>query len=352
VARAVADEIHVQLTAEERGRLAEARSVDPAAHEAYLLGRYHRQRLNEGDLALAVGHLERAVQLDAGYAAAWAELSAAWRDRGIFGARSYREVQQTVRDAAMRAIELDASSAEAHTALAQVKVTYDLDWTAAEQGYRRAVALDPSYVEARSGLAFLLSAMCRHAEAIVEVQIAERLDPLSPSVQAAFGRILYRARKYEEAEQRLLRASELEPLPHIAHARMVDVYMETGAYDKALAILRERLAPGNSAESDRSRLYDTARMARAYAGLGRPGEERRILGEVYRATDWSTLPKLGAAAAWTSLGDRDEAFRLLFGAADERNELIVFVKAEPAFESLHSDPRWGELLRRMKFPEG
>jgi serine/threonine-protein kinase len=351
VARAVADEIHIQLTAEERGRLAAARGVDPAAHEAYLLGRYHRQRLNEGDLALAVGHLDRAVQLDANYAAAWAELSAAWRDRGIFGAKSFPEVQRPVRDAAVRAIELDAASAEAHAALAQARLVYDLDWAAAEQGFRRAIVLDPSYVEARTGLAFLQSALCRHAEAIVEIQIAERLDPLSPSVQSAFGRILYRAGQYAEAERRLLRAGELEPKPDSTHSRLVDVYLETGAFEKALAILEERLAPGDAAESARGRLYDTAKAARAYAGLGRTDEARRILGELQRTTDWADVPKLAAAAAWAALGDKDEAFRLLFGAAELRNELLVFVKAEPAFEGLRSDPRWEELLRRMNFPE-
>jgi len=114
VARAIADEIHIQVTAQERARLVAERRVKPEAHEAYLFGRYHLQRLNEADLKLAIGHFERAIGLDAEYAAAWAGLSTAWLQRGIFGAKSFREVERPARKAAMKAIELDAESAEAH----------------------------------------------------------------------------------------------------------------------------------------------------------------------------------------------------------------------------------------------
>jgi serine/threonine protein kinase/tetratricopeptide (TPR) repeat protein len=349
VARAVAHEIDIQVTAEERARLAAARSVNPSAYEAHLLGHYHQQRLNEENLKLAISHFERATQLDAEYAAAWAGLSSAWVNRGIWGAKSFREVEQLARTAAIKALELDAGSAEANTALAGLKIMYDLDWAGAEQGYKRAIALDPSYTEAHELFAYLLSALGRHSEAISEIQIAERLDPLSPSIQSTYGRVLYRARNYEEAEQRLKRASELEPQLYGAYSRLVDVYLQMEEYEKAIASLEKLRELGGDTGSDRS-VFDTAKLARVYAQTGRRDEARRILRGLQRTTEPARFHKIGVAAAWAALGDNDEAFRLLFSVVEERTFLSMFINADPPFDSLHSDPRWKALLRRMNFP--
>src|SRR5262245_19666874 len=132
VARAVTNEIHTQVTAEERARLASARRVNPEAHEAYLLGRYHLRRQNEAELKLAIGHFERAIQLDADYAAAWAGLSIAWLQRGLWGAMLFREVDLPARQAAVKALAADANSAEGYTALAIFKNRYEWDWAGSE----------------------------------------------------------------------------------------------------------------------------------------------------------------------------------------------------------------------------
>jgi TolB-like protein/Tfp pilus assembly protein PilF len=348
VAQAVTNEIRTQVTATERVRLASSRRVIPEAHEAYLLGRYHLRRQNEADLKLAISHFERAIGLDASYATAWAGLSAAWQQRGLWGATPFREVEMPARRAAVKALELDADSAEGYNSLAVLKNQFDWDWAGSEQGFRRAIELDPGNAEAHNNFAILLMVLGRHAEAISEIQIAERHDPVSAVIQSDFGRVLYRARKYEEAEPHFKRALDLDPLNYAVYGRLGDLYAEMGRYMDAIASLEKTEVLRSGSGSDRG--Y-SARLAHVYARMGRRDEALRLLKDLKRTTEPARFPKLFAAAAWAALGDKDEAFRLLFSAVEARGQALFTIKEDPPFNSLHADPRWQDLLRRMNFPE-
>src|SRR5206468_12573543 len=162
---------------------ASARSVNPQAHEAYLLGRYHFNKGNEQDQTIE--YFGRAIQLAPDYAAAYAGLSDAWLLRGIFRTKDFKKVESPARDAALQAVRLDEQLADAHIALANIKYVYDWDWTGSEQEFRRALELDPGSLRAHSNYAFLLMALGRHDEAIREGQNAVQLDPLSSGSQSA-----------------------------------------------------------------------------------------------------------------------------------------------------------------------
>ncbi|HSE97310.1 MAG TPA: winged helix-turn-helix domain-containing protein, partial [Blastocatellia bacterium] len=179
VARTVADEVRIQVTAEERERLASARSADPQAIEAYLLGRHHFNKGNEEGWKKAIEYFERATQIAPDYAAAYAGLSNAWQQRGGFGAAGFKEVEPPARVAALKAVELDEQLAEAHISLANIKFLYEWDWTGAEQKLRRALELDPGSLLAHTYYGHLLMFLGRHDEAIREGQIAVQLDPVS-----------------------------------------------------------------------------------------------------------------------------------------------------------------------------
>ena len=235
VARAVAEEIQVQITAEERARLASAGSVDPAAYQEYLLGQHYLWRLNEEDLTRAIEHFEQAIRLDAGYAAAYAGLSHAWWWRGVWGAKTPKQVKSPSRAAALRALELDPQLAEAHVSTGRIKFSYDWDWSGAEKDFGRALELDPNSLDAHFFEGMLFMALGRFPESIAHIERAEQLDPLSPTVQSAFGRILYRARRFDEAILHLNQAIELEPETAGNYGRLADVYEEMGRYDEALA---------------------------------------------------------------------------------------------------------------------
>ncbi len=337
IARAIADEIRVHLTVDESSRLASAPRIDPQAHEAYLLGRYHLRSLNETDLKQAIDHFERATKIAPDYAAAYAGLAAAWLERGIWGAKTFREVEPDSRAAASKAVSLDEQLGEAHLSLAQLKFIYDWDWSGAESEFKYALELDPGSLYVHSGYAFLLMALGRHDEAIRQMQIAEQLDPLSAETQSGFGRVLYRARKYEEAIQHLNRAIELEPRNYTPYVRLIDVYAQMGKYDDAIAAFKKAnvLRP-----DDRPAI----RLARVYALMGRAQEARAMIPRMKTANlDFET------AALYAVLGEDDAAFRILEKAAEQRSSLLVYIKEDPSFDSLHSDPRWEALLRRMNF---
>lgn len=336
VARAVADEIQIQLTAEERARLGSARSVNPQAQEANLLGRYHFNKSNEEDSKRAIEYFEHAIQLAPDYAAPYAGLSDAWLERATWE-NTFKEVEAPARTAALKAIELDGELAEAHVSLAKIKLIYDLEWTTAEQEFKRALDLNQGSVDAHIYYGFLLSSLARHDEAIQQGQIAGQLDPLS-SGASVLGRLLYRARRYQEAVPYLQRGIELEPRSARAYYRLGDTYAKLARYDEAIAAYRKigELAPNSG--------YMQAGTAYVYALMGRQREARQIIKGL------KANPS-AVAQVCVALGDKDEAFRLL-GKAIEERPIGFFLSQDPAFESLYSDPRWQTLLRRMNLPQG
>jgi TolB-like protein/Tfp pilus assembly protein PilF len=334
VARAVAEEVRVQITPEERARMASVTAVNPVAHEQYLLGRYLLWKFIEEDRMRAVDHFNRAVQIDPTYAAPYAGLAHAWWMRGVFGPLSLKEVAEPSRAAARKALELDDRLAEAYAARAYVEGIFDWDWTGAERTIRHAVELDPNSLDAHYVYALLLMALGRLPEATTQIQHAAQLDPLSAQVHSTFGRILYRARRFDEAVQRLNRAIDLEPRNAVAYARLGDVYEQMGKYDGAIAVYEKGRALGNPSRSD------SGDIARVYAHVGRVNESKQMhrrLGE-------------DSADVYAALGDKDAAFRLLFKIVDERINWPIFIKADPRFDGLHADPRWKELLSRMNLP--
>lgn len=340
VARAVVGEINVHVTAQERVRLASVRAVHPEAYGAYLAGRYHRWKFIEEDREVAIDHFERAIRIDPTYAPAFAGLAHTWWARGVVGPLSLKEVQASARAAAAKALELDDKLAEAYAAQAYITGIFDWNWKTSDALIALAIDLDPNNVDAYYIHAMLLMAQARLDEALAQIEKAAQLDPLSAQVHSSYGRILYRAHRYDEAVSRLKRAIELEPRNSGAHIRLVEVYEAMGKYDKALALCEELTANSGRKLSTQSPIS----LARIYARTGKHDAARRILAKT-KSADAGPL-----ASAYAALGDKDEAFRLLFKSVQERVDWYIFIKADPPFDVLHSDPRWKELLRLMNLP--
>lgn len=341
IARAIANEIRIQIKPEERARMSSAASVNPAAHEAYLLGRYHFWKVIVDDNQRALDHFERAVQMDPAYAPAYAGLSMAWQRWASQGPGTWKEAEPQARAAIQKALELDDRLPEAYVAQGQLQYRFDWDWKGAENAIRRALELDPNNLDAHFNNALLQMALGHLPEALAEIQTVEKLDPLSHQVQALFGRILFRAGKPDEAILRLKRAIEREPRSALAHRFLGEVYEQMGRYEEALAIYTKHRAlrrdPPNHPAFQATR-------ARVYARMGKRTEALDILKALKPLN-----PDL-RAAAYAALGDNDKAFRLLFQKVENREETLFSIKTEPQFASLHSDPRWQQLLRRMNFP--
>lgn len=212
------------------------------------------------------------------------------------------------------------------------------DWKGGEEAMRRTLEMQPNNLDAHYNYAVLLMAQGRFPEALSEIQAAEQVDPLSQQVQSTFGKILFNAGKPDEAILRLKRAVERDPRNAQAHHHLGQIYEQMGRHTEALAIYdKARVLRGNPPDNPRFR----ALQASVYARMGKRSEAKRMLAGI------GTSPAAGAQAY---LGDKDEAFRILFRMVDEREPHVFFLKSDPQFTGLHSDPRWPELLRRMNLP--
>jgi TolB-like protein/DNA-binding winged helix-turn-helix (wHTH) protein len=342
VSGAIAQEIGIQVTSEERGRMGGARRINPAAQEAYLLGRYHRWKLNEQDLRQSIDYFEQAVKLQPDFAAAYSGMSLAWYERGVWGAKGFREVEEPSRTAALKALALDPNLSEGHSALSEVFFGYDWNWSGAETEHHRALDLDPNDLDARVRYANFLMALSRHSEAIAQIERAAAIDPLSSGVQSTFGRVLFRARKYEEAAPHFLRAIELDTQNYGAYTRLAEVYEQTGKLQGALALVEQSLRIRGAD------LTKSAALGRIYALVGRRSDALKVIAKVTKPGSQPTGQDV--ALAYFALGDNDRGFQWLTRAFDQR-QLIVYVKADPRFDSVRSDPRFQNLVRRMTMPD-
>ena len=328
LARSIAQEIRVQLTPEETGRLASARSVNPAAQQAILLGHYHLYKNNDQDTKQAVEHYQRAIKLQPDNALAWAGLAMAWGDGG-------RAVLSSAKEAAQKAIELDPELAEAHAAMGQVLVPSEADWAGADREFKRAVELNPSVVDTCACYALLLTAMGRSMEALAVAERALLANPLDSFVHAVHGVVLYQARRFSEAEPEFRRALELDSQQRLATTALAQLYEATDRAQKAIELL------------DRPEFSGSPELGLAFAAAGRAADARRIVETLVKAPE----PRfVGIGAIYIALGDVDRGLDWVQKSIDAR-ELSAPGFREIPFDSVRENPRFRRMLAGWKLPE-
>jgi len=342
VAQAIASQIQIKLTPQEHTNLARARPVRPQAYEAYLKGTYFLNKLTEASLYKSIEFFSQAITLDPAYAPAYAGLSQSYVYLGIFGLRPSGEVYPQARAAAMKALQLDETVAEAHNTLADVKKGYDWDWVAAEAEYKRALELNASYSRAHSWYADYLSKMGRHDEAIAEAKRARELDPISVNSNTLLGMILYRARRYDESREACQKALELDPTHPNALWFQALAHEQKHELPEAIAELKEAVSISDTP------LY-RGLLANAYALAGERAKALSALDELKALSLQRYVSPLDIAVVYTGLGDRNSAFQWLEKAYQERTMRIQELP-DPIFDSLRSDPRFRDLMRRIGLP--
>ena len=288
-------------------------------------------------------HFRDESRRDASRAAAHAGLSEACSTLWCFGYRSRAEARPEARAAAARAVALDDELPAAHTSVGIVKLC-DWDWTGAEHAFRRAIQLDSDDAKAHHWLALYLSAMGRHEEAFAESTRAEQLEPLSPGFRTGKGAVLYFAHRFEEMRKQMLGVVSRAPDFPWGHDWLGMALVQLGRFDRAIDT------------------YETAvklsdRTAEVLAGLGhacgvagRASFAREILEELERDAENGYVPPVQRAYVCLSLGDEDRAFELLEEAYADRSWELVFLREEPWFDTVRSDPRFVRLQQRMRFP--
>ena len=341
IAHAVADEIQLQLTPQRRTQLASSRALDPDVYVAYLRGRYFwNQRGTEG-LRKAIAHFELAVQKDRAFAPAYVGLADCYNLLSMNDVAPPDEAFPKAREAALKALALDDTLGAAHTSLGYTRFRFDWAWDEAEREFRRAIALDPGYATAHHWYGEFLAALGRFEEGLAELHRAVELDPLSLIINADLGWFLDNAGLSDRALQQLRRTIDLEPNFAPAHLYLGQVYERKGLYAQATAAYQR------SADLSRSRSRPAA-LGHLYAISGNRAEATKIIDELLQQPHPSPV---AIAIVYTGLGDLDRAFEWLERGYRERSDWLIYLPSYPFYDPLRGDPRFKDLLRRMKLPE-
>ena len=344
VARAVAAGVGVRLMSQDRARLANPRPVKPEAYEAYLKGRYFWNRRTKEGMRKGLEHFRQSIQIEPGYALAYAGIADAYALLSRYDALPPREAMPKAKEAALKALEIDDSLAEARTSLAFVRMNYDWDWAEAEKDFQRAIDLKPGYATAHQWYSEYLSAMGQHEKALAEIRLAQRLDPLSLVINTSVASAYLLARRYDEAAAQSLKTLEMDSTFVEAHTDLAVSYIHMAAFDKARGEIQE------AARLSRGDLSTTAVLGYVHATAGDTQQARRILAEVSGASAQNRLLAIDIAAICAALNNHDLALAWLNKAYEDRSGDLPFLKVDPAFDSLRSDPRFQDLLHRMNFP--
>jgi len=343
VARAIAEEVRVQVTPEERTRLEPKGPVNPAAHVAYLQGRYLWNRWNTESFRHSLERYREAIEADPGYALAWAGLADSYATLGNTNAMAPAEAYVKAREAAERGLALDPSLAELHASLAYVHRFHDWDWARAERGFLRALELNPGYATGRRWYAQFLSGLGRHGEAIAEAERALELDPLSLVIHTAVGDVLFYARRYERAVSYYRRCVELDATFGPGHTDMARALEHLGRHEEAIAefLLGVGHTPG-------ARMPASTGLATLLAAAGRREEAGAMIAALIERSQSAYVSPYGIASAYAVAGENAKALDWLERAYEQRDGTLVWIKVHPRMDGLRAEPRFRELLSKMK----
>ncbi len=345
LARQISENLRLRLTPEEEKILAKRSTQNREAYKFLLNSQYHLNKWTPEGLQKGIAYARQAIEADPGYAAAYASLSVVYSLLGTFTILPPAEAFPKAKSAALKALEIDESLAEAYTSLAGVRLNYEWDWSGAEQACKRALELNPNFAWAHSVWSDLLLVMGRHQEAITEAQHGVELDPLSLGLNLKLGQRFFDTGNYDRAFEQLQKTLELDPNFVFTHIMLAHVYAWKGMYEESL-LTCEKVA---SLYGDRP--YSRALPSLILALAGKTDEAKKILNELKGQPKLDALSLISLASTACLLGEKNEAFALLEVTYQERVSFLIFLGVYPTFDSLRSDQCFADLLRRMGLPQ-
>ena len=335
VAKTIADEIQVHLTPQEQAQLSKLRPENPEAHTAYLLGRYYWNKRTADGLQKSIASLQQAIAKDPDYAIAYAALADSYRVLPELTSVTPGEAFPKARTAALKALDLDNSLAEAHSALASIKEDYDWDWKGAEAGYKRAIELSPGFMLAHASYSDLLLETGRFPEALAQATIAQQLDPLSVFANDNLAGIFYYSGDYDLSIDQCQKTLELDSSSSQAHRHLAQVYTQKQLYPEAISELNKaiELSPGSSEA--------LAELGYVFGISGNTDEARRILSQLKSTSDVSPYH---LAIVYMGLKEKTNALQALDDAVKHRSAGVVHLGIAHQFQDLRADQRFAKML--------
>jgi len=341
----VAENLKFQLSSADRLRITKNSTANNEAYQLYLKGRYHIQRSLKGETQEGINYLLKAIDLDPSYALAYAGLSDSYRTLSIGGELPSSEFALKSKTAASKAVELDDGLAEGHAALGSALFFFEWDWRAAETQFQRAIELDPKAGDSHQAYAALLSSVGRHDEAIAEISLARELEPLNPRTNALEGQYLLHAGRTDDALLQLRKTFEINSTFWLAHLFAASAYIEKGMYSDAVAEARR------AQELTDASTHPSAFLAYALVKSGKALEARDVLDKLLKLSGESYVSPYSIALIYNGMGDTDESIKWLERGYRERSPLMVFLKSEPKWSNLRTDPRFDSLMKRIGFSQ-
>jgi eukaryotic-like serine/threonine-protein kinase len=348
VASAIANEIKIKVTPEEQVHLSSSHLVNPDAYEAYLKGRYYWNQRRPEALKIGLQNFQQAIEKDQNYASAYSGLADSYFVLAIAGSVPASEAMPKARAAALKALQIDDTLAEAHASLGVVLENYDWKWMEAEREFKRAIELNPNYSIAHHYYAGHLMLMGRHTEAIAEVKRAIGLDPLSPIINTFLGRAYYYARQYDQAIAQYRRTFEIVPNFAVASSFLVQAYEQEAMYEAAIAESRSALIGDGQSPEKAAKIV--AELSSAYKASGARGYWQKRLDLAKKESKQHPM-SLEMAYIHSRLGQNEQAFAWLERAYEEHDMWLSTLKVEPKWDSLRSEPRFQDLVRRVGLPQ-
>jgi Tfp pilus assembly protein PilF len=340
IARDVSAKLRTKLSGVEEQKIAKTYTANPEAYQLYLKGLFYWNKRTPESLKSSLDYFNQAIQKDPRYAQAYAGMALAYVLLPEYSAGSPDESIPKAKTAALKALELDETVAEAHTALAHALATYDRNLPESNREFQRAIELNPNYATTHQWYGNNLVVMQRFDESIAEGKRAVELDPLSLVVNLELGANYNYARQPDQAIAQLRKTLELDKNWYLAHMILCQVYQAKGQ-------LGEAVGECQRARELNDDPYVLAFLARAYAASAKTDEAMKVLGQMNEIAKQRYLPAYGFAIAYGGLGDKDRAFQWLERSLQDRAWDITYLKVDPLMNNVHSDPRFADLVRRV-----
>ena len=338
-----AQSLGLQLTGEQTRKFTKRSTQNPDAYEAYMKGRYFWNKRTESGLNRGLDYFRRAIKLDPGFAEAYSGLADSYATLGLYSVLPPRQAFPAAKDAATRALQMDDSLAAAHATLGFIYFYYEWNHAASGKEFLRAFAENPDYAMAHSWYGESLAAIGQYPQAMAEARRAMQDDPLSLIIGSNAGWTFALAHHYDQAVNTLKKAIDIDPNFPRTHFRLGQVYEMRGQYALAIPEFENavRLSGGDP--------YYAGSLGHAYAASGDTSQARAVLQNLQSRVSRQYVPPYAIALIYAGLGDKDQTFRWLTSAVQDRSTSMVFLRSDPEMANLRSDPRFVQLSRALNF---
>jgi tetratricopeptide (TPR) repeat protein len=367
LAKEISENLRIKLNRVEERQITKLYTDEPQAYHLYMKGRYFWNKRSVLGVKQAIKYFRRAIRYDTGYSLAFAGLADSYIILSSYGLSPPRETMPKAKTAALKALDIDNELAEAHVSLGNIKSSFELDWSDAMGEFQRAIKLNSCYAQAYQYYANFLVKVGQIDRAIVEINKAYEIDPLSLSVNLAMGKIYYFARRYDDAVKKGRELLEFEPRFGPANGLIGLTYLEMNRYQDAIREFKAMMEfsageykvtrdSGDGAD-EKPRLPDSdpeavALLGYAYALAGQRTNALQVLGELQKLLRKRYVQPHTIALIYIGLGDTDKAFEWLERAFSDKSSTLTYIKVAPFFDSLRVVPQFEEMVRRMGLQAG